>query len=150
MEIYIGADHRGFRMKNDLLLWFHNHGYEVTDIGNHAENEEDDYPEFAELLARAVAEDPENRRGILLCGSGAGMAITANKIKGIRAALIHDNNIAKNARHDDDINVLALGADYISSDTAEQIIQTFLKTSFSGSDRHMRRIQKISDIEKNG
>ena len=150
MEIYIGADHRGFRMKNDLLLWFHNHGYEVTDIGNHAENEEDDYPEFAELLARAVAEDPENRRGILLCGSGAGVAIAANKVKGIRAALIHDVNIAKNARHDDDINVLALGADYISQDTAEQVIQTFLKTPFSGSPRHVRRIEKIASIETNG
>ncbi len=150
MEIYIGTDHRGFRMKNDLLLWFHNQGYQVTDIGNHAENEEDDYPEFAELVARAVAEDPENRRGIVLCGSGAGVAIAANKVKGIRAALIHEVNIAKNARHDDDINVLALGADYISDNLAEQIIQTFLRTPFSGSPRHIRRIEKIRKIEENG
>lgn len=150
MEIYIGTDHRGFRMKNDLLLWFHNNGYEVTDIGNHTEDPEDNYPEFAELLARAVAEDPEHRRGILLCGSGAGMAIAANKVHGIRAALIHDINMVKNARHDDNINVLALGADYISLELAEQVVKTFLTTSFSGSDRHVRRIQKISDIEKNG
>lgn len=137
-------------MKNDLLLWFHNHGYEVTDVGNHADDPEDNYPEYAKLVADAVAQDPDNRRGILLCGSGAGMAITANKIDGIRAVLIHDPNIAKNARHDDNINILALGADYISGDVAEQVITVFLTTAFSGSDRHMKRIQQISDIEKNG
>mgnify|MGYP001574488983 CR=1 FL=1 len=147
MEIYIGADHRGFRMKNDLLLWFHNHGYEVTDIGSHKEDPEDNYPEYAQLLAEAVAQDPENRRGILLCGSGAGMAVAANKVKGIRAALIHDASIAKSARNDDNINVLALGADFVSSDTAEQVIQAFLKTPFSGADRHARRIEMIGKME---
>lgn len=134
-------------MKNDLLLWFHNHGYEVTDIGSHAENTEDDYPQYAELLAEAVAEDPENRRGILLCGSGAGMAVAANKVKGIRAALIHDASIAKSARNDDNINVLALGADFVSSDTAEQVIQAFLKTPFSGADRHVKRVGMIAKME---
>ncbi|MDA1168810.1 MAG: RpiB/LacA/LacB family sugar-phosphate isomerase [bacterium] len=147
MEIYIGADHRGFRMKNDLLLWFHNHGYQVTDIGGHKEDPEDNYPEYAELLAEAVAQDPENRRGILLCGSGAGMAIAANKVKGIRAALIHDARIAKSARNDDNINVLALGADFVSSDTAEQVIQAFLKTPFSGADKHVKRIGQIAKME---
>lgn len=150
MELYIGADHRGFRMKNDLLLWFHTHGYEVTDIGNHAEDTEDDYVDFATLLAQAVAEDPTNRRGILLCGSGVGMAVAANKVPGIRAALIHEVNIAKNARHDDDINVLALGADYIQQETAERVVQTFLTTSFSGAERHVRRLEKITALEQHG
>ncbi len=148
MEIYIGADHRGFRMKNDLLLWFHTHGYEVTDVGSHAETPDDDYPQYAELVADAVAQDPDTRRGILLCGSGVGMAVAANKVRGIRAALIHEVPIAKSARHDDNINVLALGADHISSDDAEQVIQAFLKTPFSGADRHKRRIEEITQLEK--
>lgn len=134
-------------MKNDLLLWFHNHGYEITDIGSHKEDPEDDYPQYAQLLAEAVAQDPDNRRGILLCGSGAGMAVAANKVQGIRAALIHDVNIVKSARQDDDINVLALGADFISSDRAEEVIQAFLKTSFSGAERHTRRIGQIQKME---
>ena len=147
MELYIGADHRGFRMKNDLLLWFHNHGYEVTDIGSHAEDPADDYPQYAQLLAEAVAEDPENRRGILVCGSGVGMAVAANKVAGIRAALVHDVALVKSARNDDNMNVLALGADFISSDNAEQVIQAFLKTPFSGADRHVKRIGQIAKME---
>lgn len=147
MELYIGADHRGFRMKNDLILWFHNHGYEITDIGSHAETADDDYPQYAQLLAEAVAEDPENRRGILVCGSGVGMAVAANKVAGIRAALVHDVALVKCARNDDNINVLALGADFISIDQAEQVVQAFLKTPFSGADRHMRRIEEIKKME---
>lgn len=148
MQLYIGSDHRGFRMKQDLLLWFQQNGYEVTDVGTHAQNEDDDYTDYAEHLARAVAEDPSNRRGILLCGSGVGMAVAANKIAGIRAALIHSIDIARMARTDDDINVLALGSDFISSDTAESVIKTFLTTQFSGAERHIRRIEKISKLEQ--
>lgn len=148
MELFIGADHRGFRMKQDLLVYLHEKGYEVTDVGTHAEDSQDDYPLFAEEAAHAVAQDPENRRAILLCGSGAGMAIAANKVKGIRAALIHDVHIARNARHDDNINILALGADYISQDDAEQVVSEFLKTSFSNEEKYTRRLKEIEKMER--
>lgn len=147
MELYIGADHKGFRMKQDLLLWFQQNGYEVTDVGTHSPSDDDDYTDYAEHLAHAVAEDPDNRRGVLLCGSGVGMAVAANKVPGIRAALIHDAAIAKDARNDDDINVLTLGAEHITSDEAERVIDAFLNTPFSGAERHKRRIEKITQLE---
>lgn len=147
MRIYIAADHNGYVMKNALRDWLVGEEYEVIDLGPDVFDKSDDYPDFGVKLAKEVAEDPENNFGIGLCGSGVGMAVVADKVKGIRAGLIHDPKIAKAAREDDDINVLALGASYISLDQAKEVIKAWLETEFSGEERHKRRIGKIKDYE---
>jgi len=149
MDIYIGADHNGFEMKQALVAWLTEQGHAVHDVGPDAFEKTDDYPDFGIKVATAVAEDAENRRGIAVCGSGVGMAVVADKVPGIRAALIHDPAIAQAAQRDDNINVLALGADYIDTEQAKQVITSWLTTPFSGEERHVRRITKISEYEKN-
>src|SRR3989344_8861813 len=109
MNIFIGADHRGFAMKEGLIAWLQQQGHNVEDMGAQEFMEGDDYPDYAMLVAKKIAVDTEHNRGIVLCGSGVGMAVAANKVHGIRAAMIHDVEIVKAARNDDDINVLALG-----------------------------------------
>jgi ribose 5-phosphate isomerase B len=148
MEIYIAADHRGYEMKNELAAWLQQEGHTVTDLGASELNKDDDYPEYGLAVAKAVAAAPAERRGIALCGSGAGMAVAANKVPGIRAALIHDPAIAAAARQDDDTNVLALGADYVTLDTAKEVIKLWLTTPFSAAPRHQRRIDQIQDYER--
>ncbi|HSX24739.1 MAG TPA: RpiB/LacA/LacB family sugar-phosphate isomerase [Candidatus Andersenbacteria bacterium] len=147
MNIFIGADHRGYAMKEGLVSWMKEQGFTVEDVGATDFTEGDDYPDYATLVAQKVAEDTENNRGILLCGSGVGMAVAANKLAGIRAANIESVDVAKSARNDDDINVLSLGADTISLDDAQAITATFLQTPFAQSERHVRRIEKIKRLE---
>lgn len=148
MNIYIGADHRGFAMKEGLLPWLREQGHVVHDMGAQEFTEGDDYPDYAMEVAQAVATDTENNRGVLLCGSGIGMAITANKITGIRAGSIQAVDIVKSARNDDDINILSLGADFMNLEDAKAVIATFLQTPFSGQERHVRRVGKITEMEK--
>jgi RpiB/LacA/LacB family sugar-phosphate isomerase len=148
MNIYIAADHNGYQMKNDLAKWLQAEGHTVIDMGPASFNKEDDYPDYGIEVARAVAKDPQQRFGILLCGSGVGMSVVADKVPGIRAAMIHDPDIAEAAQRDDDINVLALGAKYISTDNAKKVIQAWLKTPFAGAERFVRRINKIKQFEK--
>jgi RpiB/LacA/LacB family sugar-phosphate isomerase len=147
MNIYIGADHRGFALKNDLMAWLTAEGHTINDVGAPTLVPDDDYPDFALAVARAVAEAPQNRRGIALCGSGVGAAVAANKVPGIRAALLHDPAIAAAARNDDDTNVLALGADYVTLENAKEIVARWLATPFSGEERHQRRLNKIVSYE---
>lgn len=148
MHLVIGADHRGFAMKEGIVSWLLEQGHDVHDVGASEYQENDDYPEYAVAVAHEVAASPDTSRGIVLCGSGVGVAIAANKVVGIRAALIHDSKIATAARNDDDINILALGADYISLEDAKRVITAFLETPFSGEDRHTRRIGEIAEIEQ--
>lgn len=148
MKIYIAADHNGFQMKNELVEWLTGEGHEVTDMGPESFDKDDDYPDHGIKVAQAVAEDPDNRYGILLCGSGVGMSVVADKVKGIRAATIHDPKIAKAAQRDDDINVLALGSKYIPTDQAKEVITAWLSTPFAKEDRFIRRINKISQFEQ--
>jgi ribose 5-phosphate isomerase B len=147
MKIYIAADHNGFEMKNQLAEWLKAEGYEVTDMGPETFDQHDDYPDYGIKVAQEVAKDPKNHYGILLCGSGVGMSVVADKVKGIRAAMIHDPEIAKAAQRDDDINVLALGADYIPLDTAKEVITAWLHTPFAAEERFIRRIHKIKEYE---
>lgn len=147
MKIYIAADHNGFEMKNEIADWLRNQKHDVTDFGADEFDKGDDYPDYGIKVAEAVAKDPDNRYGVLVCGSGVGMAVIADKVPGIRAALVHDPKIAEAAQRDDDINVLALGADYIDANRAQDVILHWLNTPFSGEERHERRIQKISDYE---
>jgi ribose 5-phosphate isomerase B len=147
MLIYIGADHRGFQLKEILKKFLKDQGYEVVDVGNDHLDENDDYPDFAKLVGRAISQDSVNRRGILICGSGIGMDIVANKFKGLRSALVNNPDQAYSSRNEDDTNVLALAADFLSKDDAQKILKTWLATPFSGKENHQRRLEKISQLE---
>ena len=145
---YIGADHRGFKLKESLKSYLQEIGAAFEDMGATVYDPNDDYPDFAIVVAQKVSEDPENNRGILICGSGVGVDITANKIKGIRSALIHDAAQARASRNDDNTNVLSLASDFISEEKAKEIIKIWLETPFSGLERYARRLTKIKEIEK--
>ncbi len=144
--IYVGADHRGFKLKQELVAYLEDRGYKVADVGTTSE-EAADYPMISEKVAKKVQEDLNNR-GVLICGSGAGVCITANKFKGIRAALAWNENMAKSLRNDDNANVLCLAADYLTPDAAKAIAQAFLDTSFAGEERFKRRLEEIRAIEQ--
>ena len=153
--IYLGADHRGYALKEKLKLWLEQLGYQYEDCGALEYNKDDDYPDFAELVREKIAQSQRGLtsylevkpQGILICGSGIGMAVAANKIKGIRAGTaINPKQIAE-AVNDEDLNVLTLSADFISEDQAKAIIKIFLKTTFAGAKRFQRRLEKIKEIE---
>jgi len=151
MTIYLGADHRGFALKEKLKKMLVDEAYDVVDLGASALVPDDDYPDFARAVAEAVIKDQggaragdEGSRGILVCGSGFGVDIAANKIPGIRAALPMSPDHIYVGRHDDDVNVLALAADFIDEATAQKIMKTFLSTPFArDEERYRRRLQKI-------
>jgi ribose 5-phosphate isomerase B len=147
--IYLGADHRGFKLKEILKAFLEGEGYEFEDLGNAVHDPNDDYPDFAAAVARKVAENPKENRGILLCGSGVGMDIVANRFKGVRSALIWigDEALIKQSRQHDDSNVLSLPADYLSEERAKKIVKLWLETPFLEVERHQRRIQKIEELE---
>ncbi|MBI4122258.1 MAG: RpiB/LacA/LacB family sugar-phosphate isomerase [Parcubacteria group bacterium] len=147
MVIYIGADHRGFKLKANLIEFLRNEGYEVIDAGNKSYDEKDDYTDFAAAVAKEVSKDPERNRGIVICGSGAGVDVTANKFKGVRSTLALSPDQVYDARHDDDINVLSIASNFTSEADALRAAQVFLTTSFAGEERHRRRIEKINQIE---
>ncbi len=147
MKVYLGADHNGFEYKNDLAKALRQAGHEVIDEGDEALDPNDDYPQFAGKVASALlaANDPE-ARGILVCGSGQGMCIAANRFKGIRAALCWNQAEARAARNDDDCNVLCLSSRYTSLDEAGSIMATFLSTPFAAAPRFTRRIEQLDDL----
>lgn len=147
MLIYLAADHRGFRLKESLKQYLKNSGYEVIDVGNTQLVEGDDYPDFAALAARKVSLDPENAKAILVCGSGVGMDIVANKFQHVRSTLALNSDQAMASRNDDDTNVLCFASDYIEEEDAKRILGAWLPTKFSGEERHQRRLRKIEDIE---
>lgn len=134
-------------MKQLLKKRLIDEGLTVTDLGNDHLDPDDDYVDFAEKVAKSVAQEPSNR-GILLCGSGAGVDIVANKIDGVRSALVEDVPRSVQAREHEDANVLSLAADKLDEELAYQIIYAFLNTPFSGQPRHARRIEKIEEIEE--
>lgn len=145
-QIVIGADHRGYQLKETIKPWLESQGYRVIDLGNHHLDVMDDYPDFALAVATKVAAEP-NQQGILVCGSGIGVSIAANKVRGIRASVgTSPEEIAK-GRQDDDLNVLALSADYVSVEQAKEMIIAFLNTKYSAEERHVRRLAKIQTYE---
>lgn len=146
--LYIGADHRGFELKELLKKYLKSKGVPFEDAGNDHLDVEDDYVDFAVKVAGRVSKDPTTM-GILVCGSGVGVDIVANKFKGVRSALVFDITRAKQSREHEAANVLCLGSDVTEEQTAIQIVDTFLNTPFSNEDRHIRRVAKIEDIEKN-
>jgi len=146
--IYIGSDHRGYKLKETFKSYLQELGLVLEDLGAKELVPNDDYPDYALMVAQKVAENPDENRGILICGSGVGVDIVANKIKGVRSALCFDIKQAQASRNDDNTNVLSLSADFISEDLAKEIVKIWLETPFSGDDRHARRIEKIKKIEK--
>lgn len=147
MLLYIGSDHRGFNLKEKLKTFIANKGYSAVDQGNFRLEPDDDYPDFAAVVAREVAADPNNRRGILICGSGVGVSIAANKFPSVRAALAANPDQAYSSRSDLNANVLCLSADFTDEETAKKILSVWLQTPFSGEERHRRRIKKIEETE---
>lgn len=146
-KIFIGADHNGFQMKEKLEQWLKNQNYEIVDVGGDRLNPDDDYPEFASKLVTAMlsSDDPEPV-GILLCGSGQGMAMAANRFKGIRAALVWNKKTAEMSRHDDDANVLCLSAWELNEDAITDIIQTWLQTPYARAARFIRRLKELDSL----
>lgn len=145
MRIAVGADHAGFDMKNDLVAVLRALGHEVLDLGTHS-TAAADYPDCAETVATALS-DHRADRGLLVCGSGAGVSIVANKFPGIRAAACHDTYTAHQAVEHDDMNILCLGARVVGAALAQEITTVFLAARFSGEDRHQRRLDKVLAIE---
>ncbi|WP_346355209.1 ribose 5-phosphate isomerase B [Azotosporobacter soli] len=145
MKIAIGSDHGGFRLKEEIVAQLAQLQLEVKDFGTHS-GEAIDYPEIAEVVAKAVV-TKEFDLGILICGTGIGISIAANKIKGVRAAVCGDVFSAQMAREHNNANILALGERVIGSGLARMIVETFLKTEFAGG-RHAKRVDKISRLEE--
>ncbi len=147
MIIYIGADHRGFALKENIKSYLAQSGYEVVDCGAEHLDEQDDYPLRASAVARKVSPDADQARGIVVCGSGVGASIVANKFPNIRCALCFSSDEAMVARTDDNANILALGADFINAETAKKIASVWLQTDFAGTERYVRRIEEIRQLE---
>lgn len=145
MRIAVGSDHAGFAMKEHLASWLAESGHAVYDLGTHSP-EPVDYPDYSAAVARAVL-DGRADRGVIVCGSGAGAAIAANKLSGIRAGVAHDVYTAHQMVEHDDVNVLCLGSRVVGEALAEDLVKTFIDAKFSREDRHMRRVDKIRALE---
>ncbi|HWF13162.1 MAG TPA: ribose 5-phosphate isomerase B [Candidatus Acidoferrales bacterium] len=144
-RMIVGSDHVGFRAKENIKKYLEGAGYTVEDVGTHSE-ESVDYPDFAKAVGERVAA-ANGALGVLVCGTGIGVSIAANKIEGIRAALAHDSLTAQRAREHNDANVIALGGKVVGEDEAIAIVQEFLAAEFAGG-RHQRRIDKISEMDQ--
>jgi sugar-phosphate isomerases, RpiB/LacA/LacB family len=151
MRIAFAADHAGAALKDELIRWLAatDRGHEWIDLGGDGSDSEDDYPDFAQRLGDAIVAG-EADRGILVCGSGVGASVAANKIRGIRSAVCHDTYSAHQGVEHDDMNVLTLGARVIGPELAHECAVAFVRATFSGEPRHRRRLDKVLAIEANG
>lgn len=148
MVIFIGADHRGFALKERLRALLADKGYDVTDVGARALVPDDDYVDYAAEVAKHVQRAPEISRGIFMCGSGAGGDIALNKFKYVRSVLGLSTDQVYAARHDDDVNALTLAADFTDEENAEKMVTVFLSTPFAAEEpRYMRRLGKLMQLE---
>lgn len=145
MRVVVGADHAGFALKQTLAEFVRNAGHEVRDVGTTSEAPVD-YPDFAEAVAKVIAAGGAER-GVLICGSGVGASVAANKVPGIRAGLCHDTYSAHQGVEHDDMNVLVLGSRIIGVELAKELVRSFLGARFTGEERHLRRLNKIKAIE---
>jgi len=151
--IYIGADHRGYKLKEALKIYLKELSYDFEDLGAKELNPNDDYPDYALAVAKKVADQPEagqpwaGNRGILICSSGVGVDIVANKMRGIRSALCFDAKQAKASRNDDNTNILSLASDFISEEKAKEVVKIWLETSYAKLEKYERRLIKIKNLE---
>jgi len=147
MNIAVAADHAGYGLNHIVVNDLRTAGHEVLDLGTHTPEQEDDYPDFAQLACDAVRQGSA-QRAIVVCGSGVGVCVATNKFPGIRAGLCHDHYSAHQGVEHDDMNVLCLGARIIGQEVAREIVQAYITATFSGEARHQRRLAKIQRIEK--
>ncbi len=143
--IYLGSDHAGLRLKTKLVEWLRKSGFNVVDVGPFSYDKDDDYPEYAEIVSRAVVKN--KAKGILICGSGQGMDRAANKIMGVHASVCWDEESAFIAKTHGDVNVLCLGERFVKPSLAKKIVGIWIRVPFSMEDRHIRRIAKIRKLE---
>lgn len=146
MKIVIGADHAGYELKTELVEHVKTLGHEVMDVGTFDPSKPDDYPDFATLVAKEI-QSGTAERGILVCGSGVGVSVAANKFKGIRAGLTHDHYSARQGVEHDDMNVLVMGSRVIGPMTAMDLVEGYLSAHFTNEERHVRRLAKVKAIE---
>lgn len=146
MKVFIGADHRGFELKSKLIAWLGSYDYQVEDCGAFQYEQTDDYPDFAKVVSEKVVAE-KGSRGIVICGGGSGVVMAANKIKGVRCTLGFKNDQIKAGRIDDDVNILAIASDFTDEGSAQEIVRTFLETEFDPSEKHARRIEKLTALE---
>jgi len=146
MHIAIGCDHAGWPLKEGVADLLRRAGHQVVDVGAHVFDPEDDYPDYAYAVAELVATG-RCARGVVICGSGVGAAVVANKVPGVRAAVCHDTFSARQGVEDDDVNVLCLGARVVGPGLAGDIVRAWLEARFSGENRHARRLAKVLEIE---
>jgi ribose 5-phosphate isomerase B len=149
LRIAVAADHAGFELKNTLAEDIRKLGHDVVDLGACSYEAGDDYPDFAERIGFAIQKN-ETDRAVLICGSGVGASVAANKMKGVRAGLCHDAYSAHQGVEHDDMNVLVLGSRIIGVELARDVLHNFLKAVFSNEDRHKRRLEKVAAIEAHG
>ena len=147
-RVALAADHAGFELKEKMAAFLEEAGFEVVDLGT-SNREPADYPDFARAIGEALREG-KAERGILICGSGVGACVAANKMKNIRAGLCHDTYSAHQGVEHDDINVLCLGSRVIGEELARELVSAFLAARFTGEERHMRRLAKVQAMEKAG
>ena len=146
MRIALGCDHTGIELKGQVAGWLRDWGHDVQDVGAYELNSLDDYPDFTKILAEAVASGSV-KRGIMVCGSGVGACVAANKVVGVRAAICHDTYSAHQGVEHDDMNVLCLGARIIGVELARELAAAFVGATFSGEERHVRRLNKLLAME---
>lgn len=149
MRVHIGGDHAAYEMQRELVSWLTEQGHDVVDHGATTYDDLDDYPVFVLRAAEGVAAD-EGSLGVVLGGSGNGEQMAANKVKGIRAALCYNTELAQLARQHNDAQVISIGGRFNTVDEAKEMVKVFLETPFSGEQRHQRRLDMVSDYEKNG
>lgn len=145
MRIFLGTDHAGYELKEEVKKWLHEQQYDVSDEGAFENNPTDDYPDFIRFVAQRVAANPAEDKGIIFGASGQGEAMVANRMRGVRAAVYYGENahIVQLSREHNDANVLSIGARFVKPAEAKEMIQLWLNTPFSGEERHARRIAKI-------
>lgn len=147
MKIYLGADHNGFAFKQEIADFLQRSGHEVVDSGDTQLSPDDDFPLFAATAVQQLLDDSDKQaRGILICGSGQGMCMAANRFKGIRASLCWNLDEARSSRNDDNSNVLCLSASQLDSASARGIVTTWLETPFAGADRFVRRLKQLDQL----
>ena len=144
--VVLGADHGGFPLKTELASWLKTQGFDVLDLGAHSLDPTDDYPDFAEKIAHAVLTG-RAERGVLICGSGVGASVAANKFPGVRASVCHDTYSARQGVEHDDMNVVCLGARIVGIELAKEVVTGFLNARFNEEERHRRRLDKVESIE---
>ncbi|MBI4973364.1 RpiB/LacA/LacB family sugar-phosphate isomerase [Candidatus Roizmanbacteria bacterium] len=146
MTIFIAADHRGFELKNKIIEYLHEKNIRIEDLGNYQYDPQDDYPDFARKVAQAVLQNTQEFFGIVICGSGVGVSIVANRFPGIRCAIGFKVEQVVHARENDNINVLALPSDYIDFENTKQLIDIFLNTQPKQDEKYARRIKQIDTL----